>query len=54
MNDKQKETPFFTRFLEGQEFPQVKTSIKAGIGVTSKLQDSISQTQKYPSDSDEV
>ncbi len=54
MNDKQKETPFFTRFLEGQEFPQVKTSIKAGIGITSKLRDDINQTQKAPSDNDEV
>jgi len=35
------EMPFFARYLEGQEFPNVKTSVKAG------------QTLKYPSDSDE-
>jgi len=41
------ELPFFARFLETQEasegeaFPQVKTSVKAG------------QTLKYPSDRDE-
>ena len=27
-----KEVPFFTRFLEDQEFPRVKTDIKAGPG----------------------
>lgn len=53
MSDKQKETPFFARFLEGQEFPQVKTSIKAGIGTTSPLKD-VEHTQKYPSDGDET
>lgn len=34
--------PFFVRYLEGQEFPEVKTDVKAGL-----------KTQKYPSDSDE-
>ncbi len=43
-----KELPFFAQFLEAQEstreqqFPQIKTSIKAG------------QSLKYPSDRDEV
>lgn len=36
------EQPFFAKYLEGQEFPQVRTSIKAG-----------PETQKYPSDADE-
>jgi hypothetical protein len=54
MKDTKEETPFFARFLEGQEFPQVKTNIKAGIGITSKLQDQINQTQKAPSDHDET
>lgn len=36
------EQPFFARYLEGQEFPQVKTNVKAG-----------PTTQKYPSDVDE-
>ena len=50
------EMPFFARYLEGQEFPQVKTNVKAGIGpVTHKYpsdgDDDV--TQKYPSDDDE-
>jgi hypothetical protein len=36
------EQPFFARYLEGQEFPQVKSNVKAG-----------PTTQKYPSDVDE-
>jgi hypothetical protein len=35
------EQPFFVRFLEGQDFPSVKTNVKAGA------------TRKYPSDNDE-
>ncbi|HYP29317.1 MAG TPA: microviridin/marinostatin family tricyclic proteinase inhibitor [Blastocatellia bacterium] len=42
--DTKKEQPFFARFLEGQEFPNVKTSIKAGPG---------NVTDKYPSDNDD-
>jgi hypothetical protein len=38
------EQPFFARFLEGQEFPRVKTNIKGGPTAV---------TLKYPSDSDE-
>ena len=37
----EKAAPFFARYLEGQEFPNVKTNVKAG------------QTLKYPSDRDE-
>lgn len=41
MKDMNNETPFFARYLEGQEFPDVKTNVKAGL------------THKYPSDGDE-
>jgi len=54
----EKESPFFTRFLEGQQFPQVKTSIKAGpLKPTTKFPsdlDEIEHTLKYPSDGDEI
>jgi len=53
MSDKQKERPFFARFLEGQEFPQIKTNVKAG-AITSKQLDQLEQTMKAPSDRDEV
>ena len=36
-------SPFFARFLEGQEFPRVKSNVKAGK----------KQTLKYPSDNEE-
>jgi len=51
----EKETPFFARFLEGQEFPQVKTNIKAGrtLKFPSDLDDHGDVTLKYPSDDDE-
>lgn len=39
MSDKTKETPFFAQFLEDQEFPQVKTGVKAGDAVTLKRTD---------------
>jgi hypothetical protein len=39
--DKQPETPFFARYLEGQKSLKVKTNLKAGA------------TLKYPSDRDE-
>lgn len=42
--DTKKEQPFFARFLEGQEFPNVKTNIQAGRPPT---------TDKYPSDGDD-
>lgn len=50
------EQPFFARFLEGQEFPKIKTNIKAGIGpVTNKFPSDHDEdvTHKFPSDSDE-
>ena len=55
MNTKDK--PFFTRFLESQDFPSVKTNVKAGSGnVTLKYPSDSDEnvTTKYPSDSDEV
>jgi hypothetical protein len=48
------ELPFFARYLEGQDFPEVKTSVKAGL--THKFpsdRDEGDVTQKYPSDDDE-
>jgi hypothetical protein len=58
MNPKEDNVPFFARYLEGQEFPEVKTNVKAGIGkATTKYPsdlDELDQTQKYPSDSDET
>ena len=52
-----KEKPFFVRFLEGQDFPRVKTNVKAGAGnVTHKYpsdNDEGDVTHKFPSDSDE-
>lgn len=54
----EKESPFFTRFLEGQQFPQIKTSIKAGtLMTTNKFPSDLDEpehTLKYPSDGDEV
>ena len=49
------EMPFFARYLEGQEFPHVKTQVKAGqtVKFPSDL-DEIDHTLKYPSDNDEV
>jgi hypothetical protein len=50
------EKPFFAQYLEGQDFPRVKTNIKAGPGVTRKFPsdfDEGDQTMKYPSDDDE-
>lgn len=44
-DDKKKTSPFFARFLEGQEFPKVKSNVKAGKGKPP-------HTLKYPSDDD--
>lgn len=47
--------PFFVRFLEGQEYPQVQSDVKAGPGGTHKSPSDIDevQTMKYPSDGDD-
>lgn len=49
--DTKNEVPFFARFLEGQGFPEIKTSIKAG--VSQKFPSDIDETDKYPSDGDD-
>jgi hypothetical protein len=56
MKNMEKEQPFFARYLEGQEFPQVRTNVKGGaIRQTTKYPSDIDeeQTMKYPSDDDE-
>ncbi len=50
---KEAEIPFFARFLEAQEYPEVESDVRAG-GITLKTSDDISHTQKFPSDSDEA
>jgi len=58
MKSTKNEYPFFARFLEGQNFPEVKTDIKAGaFSATTKFPsdlDEIEHTLKYPSDGDET
>jgi hypothetical protein len=50
MNKSKIESPFFKRFLEGQDFPKVKTDVKGGGDGTEFPPP---QTLKYPSDTDE-
>ena len=47
------ETPFFARFLEAQDYPEVETDVRAG-AFTKKNNDDVEHTQKYPSDGDET
>jgi hypothetical protein len=47
------EIPFFARFLESQDYPEITSDVKAG-AFTQKNNDDVSHTQKYPSDSDET
>ena len=56
MKNTEPEVPFFARYLEGQEFPEVKTDVKAGAATTKYPSDNdeIEHTQKYPSDGDEI
>ena len=54
MKNVEQEMPFFARYLEGQEFPEVRTGVKAGAVITNKLRDQVDETHKYPSDSDEI
>ncbi len=49
-----KEMPFFARFLEGQDFPQVKTDIKAGPPPFGGGGGPPIVTLKFPSDDDEA
>lgn len=55
MKNIEKDVPFFARYLEGQDFPQVKTNVKAGIRVTTKFPSDLDEdvTHKFPSDNDE-
>ena len=50
---KETEAPFFARFLEEQEFPEVESGVKAG-PFTLKHNDDVNHTLKYPSDNDET
>ncbi|HYP27545.1 MAG TPA: microviridin/marinostatin family tricyclic proteinase inhibitor [Blastocatellia bacterium] len=49
-----KDKPFFVRFLEGQDFPSVKTDVKAGATLKYPSDSDEHVTNKYPSDNDEV
>lgn len=53
--DERGRKPFFARFLEGQDFPKVKTDVKAGgkPGGPTKPEFDVAHTMKYPSDDDE-
>ncbi len=48
------DTPFFARFLEGQEYPELESDVRAGPGGggTAPSMDQI-HTMKFPSDDDE-
>lgn len=46
--------PFFARFLESQDYPQVETDVRAGPGGPTKPSLDVAYTMKYPSDGDEV
>ena len=55
-NDKKTDVPFFARYLEGQDYPEVQTDVKAGgRGVTLKSPSDLDEavTMKYPSDGDD-
>lgn len=47
------EQPFFARYLEGQEFPDTKTNVKAGISQKAPSDTDEYYTNKYPSDGDD-
>ena len=55
-NSKEKAQPFFARYLEEQEYPEVKTEVRAGFYSLKAPSDSdeLNHTLKYPSDGDEV
>ena len=54
MAETEKSLPFFARYLETQEFPRVKTNIKAGRTLKYPSDGDEDVTMKYPSDSDEA
>ena len=51
--DTKNEQPFFARFLEGQDFPNVKSNVKAGRTLKYPSDGDDNVTHKFPSDSDE-
>lgn len=58
MKDERARKPFFARFLEGQEYPKVKSNVKAGKkggggGGPTTPEIDLAHTMKYPSDDDE-
>lgn len=52
---KEKEQPFFARYLESQDFPRAKTNLKGG-PVTLKFPSDKDEamTLKYPSDAEDA
>lgn len=55
-NESTAAVPFFARYLEGQDYPEVQSDVKAGRGqVTLKAPSDIDEavTMKYPSDGDD-
>lgn len=53
MKNIENDVPFFARYLEGQDFPSVKTNVKAGRTLKYPSDGDENVTHKYPSDSDE-
>lgn len=55
-NSNASDRPFFARFLEGQDYPEVKSDVRAGKPPSgpTKPEFDIAYTMKYPSDDDEV
>lgn len=53
---KEKVQPFFARYLEEQEYPEVKTEVRAGAHTLKYPSDTdeLHHTLKYPSDGDEI
>jgi hypothetical protein len=47
MTDTTREEPFFARYLEGQDYPEVRSDLRAGRHWPPAT------TQKYPSDDDD-
>ena len=57
-NEPKPAIPFFARFLEQQEYPEVRTDVRAGKPTppptATKPTLDIAYTMKYPSDGDEI
>lgn len=57
-SEPKKVVPFFARFLEEQEYPEVSTDLRAGKPtpppVPTKPTLDLEHTLKYPSDGDEI